>query len=42
MADQIMTTSKLRLRNRMGVLSARDIGSVENAILLHLGMSTKK
>lgn len=38
MADQIMTASKGRLRNRIGQLSLNDVKAVENAILLHLGM----
>lgn len=42
MADQIMTASKQRLRGQMGALSVPDLSSVENAILLHLGMSAKK
>jgi len=38
MADQIMTASKERLGNRMGVLSPQDLKAVENAILLHLAI----
>ncbi len=38
MADQITTASKQRLRNRAGLLSAKDLQAVEDAILLHLGM----
>jgi len=38
MADQIMAASKLRLRSRMDVLSPQDLRSVEDAILLHLGI----
>ena len=38
MADQIMTTDKQRLRNRIGALSPSDLRAVENAILLHLGI----
>lgn len=38
MADQIMTTSKLRLRNLMGSLAPKDMTAIENAILLHLAM----
>lgn len=38
MADQIMTASKERLRSRIGALSPSDIKSVEDAILLHLGI----
>lgn len=38
MADQITTASKERLRDRMDILSAGDMRSVENAVLLHLGI----
>ena len=38
MADQIMTASKQRLRERLDTLSAGDLRAVENAILLHLGI----
>lgn len=38
MADQIMTASKERLRNRMSVLSPRDLKAVEDAILVQLGI----
>ncbi len=38
MADQIMTTSKLRLRSLMGSLPLKDMTAVENAVLLHLGI----
>jgi len=38
MADQIMTASKERLRNRMGALPPRDLRAVEDAILVHLGI----
>ncbi len=38
MADQIMTASKQRLQSRIDVLSTKDVTSVENAILLHLGI----
>ncbi len=38
MADQITTASKERLRDRMDALSAADMRSVENAVLLHLGI----
>jgi mRNA interferase MazF len=38
MADQIMTASKARLRDRMDRLSAADLQAVEKAILLHLAM----
>jgi len=38
MTDQIMAVSKLRLRNRMGVVSSKDLTSVGDAILLHLAI----
>ena len=38
MADQITTISKLRLRNLIGSLPARDVISIETAILQHLGI----
>jgi mRNA interferase MazF len=38
MADQIMTASKRRLRNRMGAVSQTDMRAIEDAILLHLGI----
>jgi len=38
MADQITTVSKLRLTNRMGVLSGSDLAKVEHAIMVQLGM----
>jgi len=38
MANQITTSSKERLRSRIGALSARDLKAVEGAILLHLGI----
>lgn len=38
MADQIMTASKERLRNRMGVLSPHDLKALEDAILTQLGI----
>jgi mRNA interferase MazF len=38
MADQIMTASKERLRNRMGALSPQDLRAVEDAILVQLGI----
>jgi mRNA interferase MazF len=38
MADQIMTASKERLRNRMGALSPHDLRAVEDAILVQLGI----
>lgn len=38
MADQIMTASKQRLKNRLGGLSRLDVSAVENALLLQLGI----
>jgi mRNA interferase MazF len=38
MADQITTISKLRVRNLIGSLPARDIVSIENALRQHLGI----
>ena len=38
MADQIMTASKERLRNRMGTLSPQDVRAVEDAIMVHFGI----
>jgi mRNA interferase MazF len=38
MADQIMTASRLRLRNRIGKLRSDDLYAVEEAVLLHLGI----
>jgi mRNA interferase MazF len=38
MADQITTISKLRLHSLVGSLSARDLISMESAILQHLGI----
>ena len=38
MADQIMTASKQRLKNRLGNLSRSDVKAVENAILLQLAI----
>jgi mRNA interferase MazF len=38
MADQLTTSSKKRLRTKLGELSASDIAGVEDAILLHLGV----
>lgn len=40
MADQITTISKLRIRSQMGTLAAKDVLSVERAILQHLGIRT--
>jgi mRNA interferase MazF len=38
MADQIMTASKQRLRNKLGALSREDVTAVENAVLMQMGM----
>jgi mRNA interferase MazF len=38
MADQVMTVSKQRLRNKLGSLSISDLEAVENALLLQLGI----
>lgn len=38
MADQLTTVSKLRLSNRIGKLSASDLGQVERIVKLHLGL----
>jgi len=38
MADQIMASDKIRLKNRLGILSKIDMLAVEDAILIHLGM----
>jgi mRNA interferase MazF len=38
MANQLSTISKLRLRERIGKLSPEDMGSVERAICLQLGL----
>lgn len=38
MADQIMASDKRRLKNQLGALSKIDMQSVEDAILVHLGM----
>src|SRR5947199_10846319 len=40
MADQLTTVSKLRLLRRAGKLTVTDMLSVENAILVQLGIST--
>jgi mRNA interferase MazF len=37
-ADQIATTSKQRLRNKVGSLSFSDLAAVEKAVLLQLGI----
>ena len=38
MADQIMTVSKQRLKNRTGSISSADMVSIEGAVLLQLGI----
>jgi mRNA interferase MazF len=38
MADQIMTASKQRLKNKLGNLSRGDVTAVESAVLLQLGI----
>ena len=38
MADQILAADKARLKSRLGVLSKPDMRTVEDAILVHLGM----
>ncbi len=38
MADQIMTASKQRLKNKLGNLSRADVIAVESAVLLQLGI----
>lgn len=38
MADQIMASDKIRLKDQLGALSKIDMLAVEDAILVHLGM----
>jgi mRNA interferase MazF len=38
MADQIVTVSKQRLRDKLGSLSPADMAAVEKAVLLQLGI----
>jgi mRNA interferase MazF len=38
MADQLTTVSKLRLSNRAGQLSVKDVGQVERIVKLQLGL----
>jgi len=38
MADQVMTASKQRLKNKLGNLSRADVTAVESAVLLQLGI----
>jgi len=40
MADQIMTISKQRLKNRIGVISDKDMMAVEKAIKIQLSLYT--
>lgn len=40
LADQLTTVSKTRLENRVGRLSAADMGAVEEAIKVQLGLTT--
>jgi len=42
MADQITTASKLRLRSRLGKISAQDMSRIEAAVLLQLGIAAQK
>jgi mRNA interferase MazF len=37
-ADQLTTVSKLRLRQRVDILSAQDVAAVERAICVQLGL----
>lgn len=39
MGDQLTTASKQRIGRRIGALSAEDLGRVEDAILLQLGIA---
>ena len=41
MADQIMTASKQRLKNKLGILSRADLTAVEAAVLLQLAIDRK-
>lgn len=38
MADQLTTVSKLRLFSRAGILSEEDMGRIEEAVKIQLGM----
>lgn len=38
MASQLATVSKLRLRDRLGLLSAADLTSVERAVRIQMGL----
>jgi mRNA interferase MazF len=39
MADQLTTASKLRLMDRIGKVSKMDMGRVEHAVMVQLGLS---
>lgn len=39
MADQIMAADKMRLKNQQGNVSKLDMLAIEQAIMLHLGLS---
>ncbi len=41
MADQIMAADKTRLKSQLGSLSRTDMAAVEQALALHLGLSTR-
>jgi mRNA interferase MazF len=38
MADQIMTASKQRLKNKLGILSLADVTAIESAVLFQLAI----
>jgi mRNA-degrading endonuclease toxin of MazEF toxin-antitoxin module len=38
MTDQLTTVSKLRLKSRLGAISAADLHAVERAVRLQLGL----
>jgi mRNA interferase MazF len=40
MADQITTASKQRLGERIGILSRADVGAVERAVRVQLGLAS--
>ncbi len=39
MADQLATVSKLRLSKKIGMVSAQELGAIERAILVQLGIA---
>jgi mRNA interferase MazF len=39
MADQLATVSKLRLTKKIGMASAQELGAIERAILVQLGIA---